>query len=151
MWLLPAHSCHGKFYAEAARGKSIRGCLALPDIISYYWFKLWPHFLLHHPISSCLKSAHHICAYWTFPPFKKKTTKKKNNKQVNQKRMDEYFNFTHCIFFRGDLQHVKHDSIETLLQVGRTLIAERFWAAALLENTPTQNSSARCKKWWLCS
>lgn len=65
--------------AEAAVG-TVSSCLPLPDIINYYWCKLWPHFPLHHPISSRLKSAHRIFAYMHIynPSFM----------QVNQKRRD---------------------------------------------------------------
>lgn len=65
--------------AEAAVG-TVSSCLPLPDIINYYWCKLWPHFPLHHPISSSLKSAHRIFAYMHIynPSFM----------QVNQKRRD---------------------------------------------------------------
>ena len=95
------------------------------------------------PISSCLKSAHHICAYWTFRFLNTHTSRLTRQGQTDRAtRRHKHThththtsNFTYCIFFRRDLQHIENNGIKTLLQVRRTLIAERLWAAAPLENT----------------
>lgn len=60
-WLIVAMD----IWCRGSLGKSISGCLALPNIINYYWSQLWPHSLLYHPMSCCVESADPICACGT--------------------------------------------------------------------------------------
>lgn len=119
-------------WTVCAEGGGILGaCLALTNVINYYWSKLWAHFLLYQVNTSHLCSLNilflntHICRL---------TRQGQTGSHIPR---TIHINLTYCIFFRSDLQHIEHDGIETLLQLWWTLITERIWAAALLKQVNT--------------
>lgn len=112
------------------------GFLAVSRIINYYRFKLWPHFLLlcHPVVTPCrVSTSADALAERVIQIFKVQGDGEGDTAIEGR----DGFSLTYRILLRRDFEHVKHDSIETFLQVWGALVAEGLWAAALLGNKHT--------------
>ncbi len=135
MWLLFIQSCHGKF-VQRQPGENPSApawhCQTSSIITDPNSDPISSSIIPSPPVSSP-----HITFVLTEHLIFKHSYIQINQTRTDMTRRHAHVNFTYCIFFRGDLQYIKHNSIKTLLQVWRTFITERFWAAALLEDKHT--------------
>lgn len=118
------HSCHGKF-VQRQTGENLSApawhCQTSSIITDPNSDPISSYIIPSPPVSS-----QHITFVLTEHLIFKHSYIQINQTWTDKTHRHARINFTYCIFFGGDLQHIKHNSIKTLLQVRRTFITERF-------------------------